>query len=135
VSPDDIEITVARMYLARPDDNECFLAALDVVVADLLVIRDVRIIRTGGGKVFVAFPSEHVKVRCLRCGTKVRYHRGLCSWCGARDGFELPPKSDGRSSFRKDVVFPITPAARHAFELVIMDAYREAVARIAGPAP
>ena len=118
-----LKITEIRVkLLPRPTDK--LRAFASITIEDCLVIRDIKIIEGGGGRLFVAMPSRKLGDRCPSCAGKNPRRARFCNDCGVR----LPESAAqlderGRPRLYADVAHPIHQKARDFIQSAILEAY------------
>jgi stage V sporulation protein G len=108
--------------LPRPTDK--LRAFASITIDDFLVIRDIKIIEGGQGRLFVAMPSRKLGDRCPSCAGKNPRRSRFCSDCGVR----LPETraqldERGRPRLYADVAHPIHQKARDYIQSAILEAF------------
>lgn len=128
-----MEITKACIKLVE-GQNERFHAFCDVVLDDLLVIRDIKLIQDGSGRFLIAMPSRKISDRCPDCGQKNHLLARYCNGCGeklAEDRFSR--SSTGRAVLFADMVHPTTTAFRFRIQTAVIEAYLQEKERSSKP--
>lgn len=120
-----MDLTEIHIKLADSHErNDRIRAYVTVVVGAELVVRDLKIVETQGGRLLVCMPNRELRSACPTCHVKVGVRARYCPWCGS----ELPadrgwtdPK--GRTNHFTDVCHPINAAVRADFDGQVIEAY------------
>lgn len=108
------EITINR----AEQDNTRLLGFVTVVMDDVLVIRDIKIIN-GTQERFIAMPSRKIMIKCPECKGKCAILDNYCHSCGIKNNFD-PDKYD---KIYADVVHPIDSGFRIYLQEAILKEY------------
>lgn len=126
-----MEITEVSIAIPERAANDLLRAYVKVCIDNALVIHDMRLIRTGTGRMLVAMPCRSLSRPCVACARRIEQEHRYCHRCGAEQ-----PKVDGGIT-RVDLVHPVTPEGRRAIELAVLQAYVAHASRrpiVPGPA-
>lgn len=118
-----LEITEIRVKLVH-DARDKLVGFASITLENALVIRDIKIISAGEGKLFVAMPSRKLCDRCPSCGGKNPVRARFCGECGgklSRNRAGLDER--GRPRLYSDIAHPIHQEARNHFHRAILEAY------------
>ena len=116
-------IPVSRVDIRIPQirRNEQFLAFATVELAGVLTIHDVKVVRSGQGRILVLMPNRPHRVMCPSCQTQVMQVARFCQHCGERLYRRLGDTID-----HHDIVHPVCHEQRAAIERAVLIAYANA---------
>jgi DNA-binding cell septation regulator SpoVG len=101
-----------------PDRSGKLLAFCKVVLDDVLVLRDVKVIMGKNLAPFLAMPARRIELHCKECWKRNPVLARFCAWCG----IELNPTTE-RVIAKADVVHPICQHFRQEMERDVIDRY------------
>ena len=127
-----MEITDVSIFLQPRGDNK--LKAYATVTIDAsFVVRNLKVIEGTKG-IFVAMPSERVKVPCSKCNYRNVIRSKFCNQCGAgltQAGYtedRIAESPEERQAEHRDIAHPITMDCREYIQQNVLDAYQAAQA-------
>jgi DNA-binding cell septation regulator SpoVG len=118
----DVRISPASERFPGPVGRLHAFAA--VTLADVLVIRDIRVLARDDGTYFLSLPSAPVHAPCPDCRRQAPLKAVFCPHCGRRIGPRAaPPDERGRARLYRDTCFPIRADFRMALEAAVLEAF------------
>jgi stage V sporulation protein G len=124
-----MQVTSARVKLAGVGEDPHLLAYCSVTLDDALAIRDVRVVRSRQGNLFVAFPTRTMTDHCPVCHARNALVDPYCGKCGRYRGAWMSRAQqrmpDGRLKLHADIIYPISQAVRGPLEAAILAAFYE----------
>jgi DNA-binding cell septation regulator SpoVG len=121
-----VNVTTVEVQLvpgSPPFGAPALVATATVEFDGEFVVKGLKLIETGGGRVLVQFPDRPVKTLCPHCGTRYPITHKHCHGCAADNSAEWI-----EDAFR-DICHPTKPRLREAVNRAVIDAYEAAVAR------
>lgn len=124
-----MEITEVGIRLVEEEDrpNSRILAYCSIVIENLLVIGDIRVIKGYKGMI-VAMPDRMLTDRCFSCKSKNGIRSEFCCQCGIRID-RTRHLNDGWIKTHKDIIHPKDVTFRREIESVILEAYQKELTR------
>ncbi|WP_422923101.1 SpoVG family protein [Singulisphaera sp. PoT] len=123
-----MRVTEVRIKLAegRTDRNERLRAFCSITLDGMFVVRDLKVIESSIGGMFVAMPSRKLTDRCHHCGTKNHMRSRFCNNCGVRqDEHRATRHAMGQAKLHADVSHPINAQCRSLIQRAVIEAYLE----------
>lgn len=118
-----MEVTSCRIKLMPGNRADKLMAFVAIVLDDMFVVRDLRIIAGKSGR-FVSMPSRKVADRCGLCSSKNPLCARFCSRCGARlDEDRAFRGAREQPKLHEDTAHPITHECRAMIERAVFAAY------------
>ncbi len=111
-----------------PQSGDRLKAFCTMTLDGEFVVRDLKII-DGTNGLFVAMPSRKLTDHCPKCGGKNHLRAKFCNDCGGRLPENRMSDEDVQGKLHADIAHPINSDCRARLQGVILDAYREEVAR------
>jgi len=111
-----------------PQSGDRLKAFCTMTLDGEFVVRDLKII-DGTNGLFVAMPSRKLTDHCPKCGGKNHLRAKFCNDCGGRLPENRMSDEDVQGKLHADIAHPINSDCRARLQDVILDAYREEVAR------
>ncbi len=111
-----------------PQSGDRLKAFCTMTLDGEFVVRDLKII-DGTNGLFVAMPSRKLTDHCPKCGGKNHLRAKFCNDCGGRLPENRMSDEDVQGKLHADIAHPINSECRARLQDVILDAYRDEVAR------
>ncbi|MCA9058914.1 MAG: SpoVG family protein [Planctomycetaceae bacterium] len=110
---------ITNVHVLPSDDCSKVLAYASITIDACFVVKDLRIIQTDTGELFVAMPSRSASIHCHACHHRIPVSANFCSYCGT----PLPPEAipDTPRLFH-DVAHPINAECRETIEQAVITA-------------
>lgn len=108
-------------------EGEKVLCYCSVVMDDLFVVHDIKLLKDFAGRTFLAMPTRQLRDCCLKCHGKNCLRARFCNWCGKPlrdDRAELD--ENNRPKLYADVAHPISVGFRERMEDEVVRAYKSA---------
>ena len=125
-----MEITEVKVFLREKQDLR-LKAYATITFDDAFVVRDLRIIEGKNG-LFVAMPSNKMRLSCPRCNRKNIMGSRFCNFCGSNVENLKEAANVTRSEEHRDIAHPITSEARDYIQKVVLENYNKEIAAIPG---
>ncbi len=105
-------------------NNDRLLAFVSVIINDVLVIRDMKLIEGDAG-IFLSMPSRKLTDHCPVCNSRNHWRANFCNQCGRELGTNrVPLDANGKKKkLHADIVHPTRSAGREFLEIVVKRAY------------
>ncbi len=118
-----MEITEVKVFLREKQDLR-LKAYATITFDDAFVVRDLRIIEGKNG-LFVAMPSNKLRLSCPQCNKKNVMGSRFCNFCGTNVE-DLKEKANiAKSEEHRDIAHPITTRARDYIQKVVLENYEK----------
>ncbi len=111
-----------------PQSGDRLKAFCTMTLDGEFVVRDLKII-DGTNGLFVAMPSRKLTDHCPKCGGKNHLRAKFCNDCGGRLPENRMSDEDVQGKLHADIAHPINSDCRARLQDVILEAYREEMAR------
>ncbi len=126
-----MEITEVKIFLRDRQDVR-LKAYATITFDDAFVVRDLRIIEGKNG-LFVAMPSNKLRLSCPRCNRKNTVGNRFCGYCGSNIENLKQTSNVQRTDEHRDIAHPITTEARDYIQKAVLDGYEKERALHPGP--
>ncbi len=118
-----MEITEVKVFLREKQDLR-LKAYATITFDDSFVVRDLRIIEGKNG-LFVAMPSNKLRLSCPRCNRKNVVGSRFCNFCGSNVENLKESENVTRSEEHRDIAHPITSEARDYIQKQVLVNYEK----------
>jgi stage V sporulation protein G len=118
-----VEITEVKIFLREKQDLR-LKAYATITFDDAFVVRDLRVIEGKNG-LFVAMPSNKMRLSCPRCNRKNVIGSKFCNFCGSNIENLKEASNVARSEEHRDIAHPITSEAREYIQKVVLESYEK----------
>ncbi len=118
-----MEITEVKVFLREKQDLR-LKAYATITFDDAFVVRDLRIIEGKNG-LFVAMPSNKMRLSCSRCNRKNVMGSRFCNFCGSNIENLKEAANIARSEEHRDIAHPITSEARDYIQKIVLENYNK----------
>lgn len=119
-----MRITEVKVQLDESGDDR-LRAYCSITIDDEFVVKELRVIEGKDG-FFVAMPSRRIGQKCHRCAHKNAISSFFCAMCGDRLAHEPGTDTDPHKVFT-DVAHPINRTCRQKIQVVVLDAFTQAM--------
>ncbi len=126
-----MDITEVKVFLREKQDLR-LKAYATITFDDAFVVRDLRIIEGKNG-LFVAMPSNKMRLSCPRCNRKNVLGSKFCNFCGSNVENLKEAANVSRSEEHRDIAHPITSEARDYIQKMVLQNYEKEKAAGSGP--
>ena len=118
-----MQVTDVKVQLTHQPDNK--LKAFCIITLDnSFLVREIKVIETNRGGVFVAMPSRKMTDRC-KCGCKNEVTNKFCCGCGHQMDTDRAVKNpQGRLQIYTDIVRPVTSECHQMIQHTVINAYK-----------